>query len=244
MRARNLKPKLFKNEVLGRADPLLTILFEGLWCEADREGRLEDRPLRLCVEIFPYRRKITEKRMDAMLEWLHEHEFITRYAVGDSRFIQVLTFLRHQSPHSKEQPSIIPPLSASQHLPSPGRTPVEPEKGSGEHALTPDSGLRTPESPLHDSGLRTPDSRAPARERRSVEASAAELASAMKAPRSAGRLNGGKPEKNLEQLRQDVAKLAQAGMRTEDIAHALGQYGVTGEQVRDWLGKETEGHAA
>ena len=44
MRARNLKPSIFKNELLAVADPLYTLVFEGLWCLADREGRLEDRP--------------------------------------------------------------------------------------------------------------------------------------------------------------------------------------------------------
>ena len=72
MRARNLKPGLFKNEILGSADALLTILFEGLWCMADREGRLEDRPLRICAVIFPYRRTVTERRMNTMLQWLFE----------------------------------------------------------------------------------------------------------------------------------------------------------------------------
>jgi hypothetical protein len=75
MRARNLKPGLFKNELLGEANPLLTILFEGLWCLSDREGRLEDRPLRFCAEIFPYRRKIKEKHVDEMLWWLDANKF-------------------------------------------------------------------------------------------------------------------------------------------------------------------------
>ena len=43
-RARNIKPGFFKNEILGVADPLYSLLFEGLWVLADRAGRLEDRP--------------------------------------------------------------------------------------------------------------------------------------------------------------------------------------------------------
>ena len=49
-RARNVKPGFFKNELLAECEPLARILFEGLWCEADREGRLEDRPRRLKAE--------------------------------------------------------------------------------------------------------------------------------------------------------------------------------------------------
>ncbi len=154
MRARNLKPKLFKNELLGSAEPLITIRFEGLWCSADREGRLEDRPLRLCAEVFPYRRAVTEKKVDAWLDWLHEHGFITRYEVEGRRFIQVLSFLKHNRPHSKEQPSEIPPLSSNQHLPRSVLAPtkVDPEsgKGSGKHALNPESPFLNPESSLRE----------------------------------------------------------------------------------------------
>ena len=46
-RARNIKPALFKNEVLGVADPIATLLFIGLWTLADRRGILEDRPLQI-----------------------------------------------------------------------------------------------------------------------------------------------------------------------------------------------------
>lgn len=152
MRARNLKPSLFKNELLGGADPLITILFEGLWCCADREGRLEDRPLRLCAEVFPYRRSVTERKVDGWLTWLHEHGFIVRYEVASRRFIQVNGFAKHQRPHSKEQPSEIPAVSSTQHLPrqvpAPTKVGASNGKGSGEHALNPDSGLLNPESPF------------------------------------------------------------------------------------------------
>lgn len=153
MRARSLKPGLFKNELLGSADPLLTILFEGLWCSADREGRLEDRPLRICAEVFPYRRAIKERKTDAMLQWLHDRKFITRYEVDGDEYIQVLEFKRHQNPHIKEGPSKIPELRLgkprARNVPSTGTA-----RDEHEASLVPvrsDSGLRTP-----DSGLRTP----------------------------------------------------------------------------------------
>src|SRR5687767_13634359 len=104
MRARNLKPGLFKNEDLGTADPFLMILFEGLWCLADREGRLEDRPRRINVEVFPYR-NFTEKKVDGLLDELIEMGFIWRYEVGGQRVIQCVKFEKHQSPHSSEKHS-------------------------------------------------------------------------------------------------------------------------------------------
>jgi hypothetical protein len=105
-RARNIKPGFFKNEVLGVADPLYSLLFEGLWVLADRAGRLEDRPLRIKGEVFPYREGID---IDAMLNWLQDNEFIRRYEVDSKRYILVLEFVKHQNPHKNEAESIIPP---------------------------------------------------------------------------------------------------------------------------------------
>lgn len=104
-RARNIKPSIFKNEVLGVADPLYTLLFEGLWVLADREGRMEDRPLRIKAEVFPYREGLD---IVAMLDWLEAHEFIQRYQVAGKGYILVLNFVKHQNPHKNEAPSELP----------------------------------------------------------------------------------------------------------------------------------------
>jgi hypothetical protein len=157
MRARNIKPKLFKNELLGSADPLITILFEGLWCCADREGRLEDRPLRMCAEIFPYRRAVTEKKVAKWISWLDEHGFIDCYEVAGKRYIQIVNFRKHQTPHVNEAPSEIPALTLEHLPPSPGALPTK--EGSTSHqapkhfALNPESGFLNPESSLRE--LRT-----------------------------------------------------------------------------------------
>lgn len=104
-RARNIKPGFFKNEILGVADPIYSLLFEGLWVLADREGRLEDRPLRIKGELFPYREGID---IEALLDWLQAKEFIVRYVAANKRYIQVVNFLKHQNPHKNETESEIP----------------------------------------------------------------------------------------------------------------------------------------
>jgi hypothetical protein len=105
MRARNIKPGLFKNEILGSSDPLFTLLFEGLWCLADREGRLEDRPLRIKAEVFPYRDNLDIHRY---LTELERTGFVQRYKVGELALIQVLNFKKHQNPHHTEKKSELP----------------------------------------------------------------------------------------------------------------------------------------
>jgi hypothetical protein len=148
MRARSLKPGFFKNELLGSADPLISILFEGLWCSADREGRLEERPLRFCAEIFPYRRNVKEKHIEKWLSWLDSQKFIIRYEVGGNKFIQIVEFLKHQNPHTKERPSQIQAPTGFKHSARPVHdtdpAPDEDEPKPERALLTPDSGLLTP----------------------------------------------------------------------------------------------------
>lgn len=105
MRARSIKPGICDNELLGTVDPFITLLFERLWMMADREGRLEDRPLRIKAQAFPYRDGLD---VEPMLAWLKENGFIVRYVVGGQRFIQVAKFAEHQRPHANESASKIP----------------------------------------------------------------------------------------------------------------------------------------
>ncbi len=240
MRSRNLKPGLFKNEVLGRADPLFMILFEGLWCEADREGRLEDRPLRLCAEIFPHRRSVTEKRMDAMLQWLHEREFVQRYQVAGKRYIQVIKFLKHQNPHTKERPSTIPTLNGVLHHASTGEEPDENESSTSAARLIPDSGFRTPDSGLliPDSSLRSEDpdatggvnsvatdSQRNARLRRDTETAARATR------RIPGAINKNGVEEPEGEKRRKALTLLAAGMAIGDVAKCLH---LSAQQVEAW----------
>lgn len=103
-RARNLKPGFFKNDLLAELPFEYRLLFQGLWCEADREGRLEDRPKRIKAEVFPY----DDVDVEAGLNALASAGFIERYESNNSKYIQVVAFSKHQNPHCKESASTIP----------------------------------------------------------------------------------------------------------------------------------------
>lgn len=103
MRARNLKPGFFKNEVLAECEPLTRILFEGLWCMADREGRLECRPKRIKAEILPYDNCDIIK----LLEELYQKSFIIIYRYDNQNYLEIPTFTEHQNCHIKEAESTI-----------------------------------------------------------------------------------------------------------------------------------------
>lgn len=108
-RSRTLSPLFFKDEDLAEISETARLLFLGLTTLADREGRLEDRPLRIKGETFPYH----NVDLDVLLEELSAERqwspgtFITRYEVGDRRYIQINNFLKYQHPHPKEPPSVI-----------------------------------------------------------------------------------------------------------------------------------------
>lgn len=141
-RARNIKPALFKNEVLGVADPLLTLLFEGLWLLADREGRLEDRPLRIKAEVFPYRDGLN---IEEMLNWLDANDFIIRFSVDGKRYIQIDNFTKHQNPHKNEPPSEIPSVSDGCRTSDKVGTSSETIGSAPADSLSLDSGFLIPD---------------------------------------------------------------------------------------------------
>ena len=140
--------------------PVMTrLLFIGLWTQADRAGRLEDRPKRLKANLFPY----DNCDVDKLLSELQKGGFIIRYKVNANRsvedispraattnagksrdagikdnnetqlLIQITNFSKHQVCNVKEQASILPPIPAPcQHSTSTVQALQEQEgKGKG-----------------------------------------------------------------------------------------------------------------
>ncbi|GAA0696235.1 hypothetical protein ISN75_06750 [Dyella marensis] len=137
-RARNIKPGFFKNEILAECEPLARILFSGLWCEADRAGRLEDRPKKIKAECLPY----DECDIDSLLNQLASKSFILRYEVGGKRYIQILMFAKHQNPHKNEAASSIP--APEPHCTSTVQVP------SDDGSTPADSSFLIPDSPSQE----------------------------------------------------------------------------------------------
>jgi hypothetical protein len=135
MRTRLLAPGFFKNEDLAALDAFARLCFAGLWCLADREGRLEDRPKRIRAEVFPY----DDVDVDALLTQLADAHFIVRYSVGVERYISIPAFLDHQTPHHREAASVIPPPMEA-----------DPDLGRAEPRAQPDLGRAeaAPRSPV------------------------------------------------------------------------------------------------
>lgn len=99
MRMRTIKPGYFLNHKLAELHPLTRLLYAGLWCVADRNGRLENTPKRLKIQILPYdSHDITEA-----LESLEDAGFITQYSAGGMELIEIKNFIRHQYISAREK---------------------------------------------------------------------------------------------------------------------------------------------
>lgn len=103
-RARNIKPGFFKNYDLADQGPIVQLLFAGLWCLADKEGRLKDQPRFIKAEIFPY----YECDVNGELTKLERLGFVRRYVASGMGVIEILNFKKHQSPHHTEKESTLP----------------------------------------------------------------------------------------------------------------------------------------
>jgi hypothetical protein len=109
LKTRNIKPGIVLNETLAALGYEATLMFERLWMLADREGRLEDRPMRIRAEVFPY---WPDFPVEKSLEKLAEAGFIHRYTVNDMspqmKIIYIQRFTMHQNPHPHEKASLLP----------------------------------------------------------------------------------------------------------------------------------------
>lgn len=166
-RARNIKPGLFSNELLVELPAFDRLAFIGLWCLADREGRLEDRVKRIKIELFP----CDDYDVDAGLKRLAAAGFISRYQVSSFSVIEITNFQKHQSPHGTEKDSTLPDINGyltvyarkgnvvvagSQRKVLVGeqsfnvKEPLEPVNPPLDNALIPDCGILIPDSQNQD----------------------------------------------------------------------------------------------
>ena len=95
-------------------------MFAGLPCFADRSGRLEDRPKKIKMMMFP----CDAIDVDVMLQKLHDAGFIQRYKIDNIKYIQIVNFSKHQNPHMKEAESTIP--APCSHSASPEKAHASP----------------------------------------------------------------------------------------------------------------------
>jgi hypothetical protein len=108
MRARNLKPSFFKNEDLAECKFETRLLFQGLWCLADKNGNLENRPKLIKAEVFPH----DTIDVATLLSELAQNNLIILYESDGKKYIHIPSWNKHARPHPNE-PELFPKPSES-----------------------------------------------------------------------------------------------------------------------------------
>ncbi len=158
-RARNIKPGFFRNEDLVELGFATRLLFAGLWTIADREGRLEDRPKKIKMDVFP----ADDVNIDAMLQELHDAKFVLRYEVDGVRYVQITNWSKHQNPHHTEKASVIPGPNGELTVKAPLEPKEQPKQDGGNLAdslipdsLIPDTNNSSPDGDGDETGVSPP----------------------------------------------------------------------------------------
>jgi len=131
-RMRYLKPDFFFDDDLAELKYECRLFFCGLWCYADKAGRLEDKPKVLKAQIMPFDRVDPEKILNEL-----DLKFITRYTVNGRKYIQINNFLKHQKPHHTEKESILPECNGNITVKEPLKTGGKEEEEEEEEKCSP-----------------------------------------------------------------------------------------------------------
>lgn len=104
-RIRTIKPEFFTSSDIVEQTPLSRLFYVSLWCEADREGRLNWNLKTLKMRYFPS----DECDLTAMAQELIEAGLIVTYEVEGKQYADIPTFKKHQVINNRESESAIPP---------------------------------------------------------------------------------------------------------------------------------------
>ncbi|MCP3701054.1 MAG: hypothetical protein GY920_21555 [Aliivibrio sp.] len=103
-RIRTIKPEFFTSESVLSVSPLARLLFIGLWCEADREGRLKWKPKTLKFRYLPADSVNIEKLCDE----LESEGMICTYCISGVDYCEIPGFSSHQVINNREKDSELP----------------------------------------------------------------------------------------------------------------------------------------
>lgn len=239
-RARNIKPGFFTNEDLVEFDFATRLLFIGLWTVADREGRLQDRPKKIKIDVFP----ADNLDVDAMLSTLHNGGFINRYEVNGAKFIQITNWNKHQNPHHTEKASDIPASNGELTVKPPLKPEQAPNTDGGNLAdsLIPDSLIPDSQIQEESAAHSTPAKRTSAKPRPETIAKPEDVAEQTWADWCQLRKEkrASVTQTVLSGARQEAGK---AGMTLEDFLQVWCRRGSQGLEA-DWLKPEERKQSA
>lgn len=127
MKIRSIRPEFFSDAKMANLSHSARLLYIGLWCYVDDEGRGEYLPKKIEGDIFPHE----TVDLDELWAELEQLDRVRRYTVGDRNYFHIPSSGDHQKPNRKWE-SKLPPPPPDGGAPSP--KPPE-QDASTAHAL-------------------------------------------------------------------------------------------------------------
>jgi hypothetical protein len=150
-RIRTIKPEFFTSEDIVSLTPLARVFYIALWCEADREGRLDWKPGTLKMRYLPG----DDCNVKDLAGELISAGLIVLYEVNGKQYAEVPTFKTHQVINNRESESTRPSrnFDASARVKAEGKEGRE-EEGKGKegegNAEANASGADAPQKSIED----------------------------------------------------------------------------------------------
>jgi len=115
MKIRSVRPEFFSDPNIAVLSFGARLLYIGLWCHADDEGRGEFLPKRIEGDVFP----VDNVDFDALWAELEQCGRTARYTVKGQEYFYIPTFEKHQRPNRKyESKHPAPPSRTADALPT------------------------------------------------------------------------------------------------------------------------------
>lgn len=128
-RIRTIKPEFFTSADILELTPLSRLFYISLWCESDREGRLNWNRKTLMFRYFPSE---SSDNFNSSVDELVGSGLIMLYKVDGREYCFIPSFLDHQSINNRESESRIPAPNASNGLTDASLTRESGVQGEGK----------------------------------------------------------------------------------------------------------------
>jgi hypothetical protein len=103
-RIRTIKPEFFSSDDIVSMSPLARLFYVSLWCESDREGRMEWKPSTFKLRYLPG----DSCDVHVLAQELVVKGLIILYTVDGKQYAEIPTFTEHQVINNRESQSLIP----------------------------------------------------------------------------------------------------------------------------------------
>lgn len=135
-RIRTIKPEFFTSEDIVCMTPLARLFYVSLWCESDREGRMEWKPVTFKMRYLPG----DQCDVNELAKELIERGLIVLYMVDGKQYAEIPTFTEHQVINNREASSTHPPRDKNASRTRAPRAKAEGKEGKEgngkEHAVS------------------------------------------------------------------------------------------------------------